>query len=115
MHASRRFRMVKINDGRGASLFTENSTFLFTEIDTLLFTEYREQQFESFRLRDLLGAARIKHDMTQKEPAEKRETNKSYVSRIENNSTKIQFCDINKNYSAGTGKLLKINSSTLMK
>ena len=37
------------------------------------------------------------------------------ISRIENNSSQIQICDINKNYSAGTGRILKIDSSTLMK
>jgi hypothetical protein len=46
--------------------------------------------------------------MTQKEPAEKRETNKSYVSRIENNSSKFQLCDINKKYSARHGGQLKL-------
>jgi HTH-type transcriptional regulator/antitoxin HipB len=44
----------------------------------------------------LLAEAGIKRGMTQKTQAEKRETNKSYISRIENNSSQIQICDIKK-------------------
>ena len=48
-----------------------------------------EQEFEIFRLGVLLEEARLKMGMTQAELAEKCGTNKSYISRIENNASDI--------------------------
>ena len=52
--------------------------------------EQWEQQFESFRLGVLLEEARLKLGMTQEELAAKCGTNKSYISRIENNANILQ-------------------------
>jgi len=50
-----------------------------------------EQQFEAFHLGVLLEEARTKLGMTQEELAEKCGTNKSYISRIENNASDIRL------------------------
>jgi DNA-binding XRE family transcriptional regulator len=62
-----------------------------------------EQEFESFRLGVLLEEARIKLGMTQEELAEKCGTNKSYISRIENNSTDIRLSTLMKIIQQGLG------------
>jgi len=53
--------------------------------------EIWEQQFKAFRLGVMLEEARLKLGMTQEELAEKSGTNKSYISRIENNASDIRL------------------------
>ena len=67
-----------------------------------------EQQFEAFRLGILLEEARIKLGMTQEELAEKCGTNKSYISRIENNSSDIRLSTLMKIIQQGLGGHLKL-------
>ncbi len=67
-----------------------------------------EQEFESFRLGVLLEEARIKLGMTQEELAEKCGTNKSYISRIENNSSDIRLSTLMKIIQQGLGGHLKL-------
>lgn len=67
-----------------------------------------EQQFETFRLRVLLEEARTKLGMTQAELAEKCGTNKSYISRIENNSSDIRLSTLMKIIQQGLGGHLKL-------
>jgi len=62
-----------------------------------------EQEFEAFRIGVLLEEARIKLGMTQEELAEKCGTNKSYISRIENNSTDIRLSTLMKIIQEGLG------------
>ncbi|MEI6172465.1 MAG: helix-turn-helix transcriptional regulator [Bacteroidota bacterium] len=62
-----------------------------------------EQEFETFRLGVLLEEARIKLGMTQEELAEKCGTNKSYISRIENNSSDIRLSTLLKIIQQGFG------------
>jgi DNA-binding XRE family transcriptional regulator len=62
-----------------------------------------EQEFETFRLGVLLEEARMKLGMTQEELAEKCGTNKSYISRIENNSTDIRLSTLMKIIQQGLG------------
>jgi DNA-binding XRE family transcriptional regulator len=50
-----------------------------------------EQQFEAFHLGVLLEEARVKLGMTQAELAKKCGTNKSYISRIENDASDIRL------------------------
>lgn len=50
-----------------------------------------EQEFEAFRLGVLIEEARLKLGLTQEELAERCGTNKSYISRIENNSSDIRL------------------------
>ncbi len=70
--------------------------------------EQWEQQFETFRLGVLLEEARTKLGMTQEELAEKCGTNKSYISRIENNSTDIRPSRLMKIIQQGMGGQLKL-------
>ncbi len=65
--------------------------------------EQWEQQFESFRLGVLLEEARTKLGMTQEELADKCGTNKSYISRIENNSSDIRLSTLMKIIQQGLG------------
>jgi HTH-type transcriptional regulator / antitoxin HipB len=67
-----------------------------------------EQQFEAFKLGVLLEEARTKLGMTQAELAEKCGTNKSYISRIENNSSDIRLSTLMKIIQQGLGGHLKL-------
>jgi len=62
-----------------------------------------EQQFESFRLGVLLEDARLKLGMTQEELAVKCGTNKSNISKIENNSSDIRLSTLMKIIQQGLG------------
>ena len=70
--------------------------------------EHWEQQFEAFRLGVLLEEARLKLGMTQEQLAEKCGTNKSYISRIENNSSDIRLSTLMKIIQKGLGGHLKL-------
>ena len=67
-----------------------------------------EQEFEAFRLGVLLEEARIKLGMTQEELADKCGTNKSYISRIENNASDIRLSTLMKIIQQGLGGHLKL-------
>jgi len=67
-----------------------------------------EQQFEAFRLGVLLEEARTKLGMTQEELANKCGTNKSYISRIENNASDIRLSTLMKIIQQGRGGQLKL-------
>lgn len=67
-----------------------------------------EQQFEAFRLGALLEEARTKLGMTQEELAEKCGTNKSYISRIENDASDIRLSTLMKIIQKGLGGQLKL-------
>ncbi|MCD6661678.1 MAG: helix-turn-helix domain-containing protein [Lentimicrobium sp.] len=62
-----------------------------------------EQEFEAFKLGVLLEEARLKLGMTQEELAEKCGTNKSYISRIENNASDIRLSTLMKIVQTGLG------------
>lgn len=67
-----------------------------------------EQEFETFQLGVLLEEARLKLGMTQEELAEKCGTNKSYISRIENNASDIRLSTLMKIIQTGLGGKLKL-------
>ena len=67
-----------------------------------------EQQFESFKLGVLLEEARNKMGLTQEQLAEKCGTNKSYISRIENNASDIRLSTLMKIIQQGLGGHLKL-------
>jgi Predicted transcriptional regulator with C-terminal CBS domains len=67
-----------------------------------------EQEFESFRLGVLLEEARLKLGMTQEELAVKCGTNKSYISRIENDASDIRLSTLMKIIQTGLGGHLKL-------
>jgi len=70
--------------------------------------EQWEQEFEAFRLGVLLEQARLKLGMTQEELAKKCGTNKSYISRIENNASDIRLSTLMKIIQTGLGGHLKL-------
>ena len=70
--------------------------------------EQWEQEFEIFRLGVLIEEARKKLGMTQEELAEKCGTNKSYISRIENNASDIRLSTLMKIIQQGFGGQLKL-------
>lgn len=70
--------------------------------------EQWEQEFESFQLGVLLEEARHKLGLTQEELAEKCGTNKSYISRIENNASDIRLSTLMKIINTGLGGHLKL-------
>ncbi len=70
--------------------------------------EQWEQEFESFKLGVLLEEARLKLGMTQEELAIKCGTNKSYISRIENNASDIRLSTLMKIIQTGFGGHLKL-------
>ncbi len=67
-----------------------------------------EQEFEAFQLGVLLEEARLKLGLTQAELAEKVGTNKSYISRIENNASDIRLSTLLKIIQTGLGGHLKL-------
>ncbi len=67
-----------------------------------------EQEFEAFKLGVLLEEARVKLHMTQEELAEKCGTNKSYISRIENNASDIRLSTLMRIIQQGLGGHLKL-------
>ena len=67
-----------------------------------------EEGFETFKIGVLLGEARIKLGMTQQELAEKCGTNKSYISRIENNASDIRLSTLMRIIRTGFGGQLKL-------
>jgi len=67
-----------------------------------------EQEFEAFRLGVLIEEARLKLGMTQEELAAKCGTNKSYISRIENNASDIRLSTLMKIIQQGLGGQLKL-------
>ena len=71
--------------------------------------EQWEQEFESFKLGVLLEEARHKLGMTQEELAKKCGTNKSYISRIENNASDIRLSTLMKIVQTGLGGHLKLS------
>lgn len=69
--------------------------------------EIWEQEFEAFQLGILLEEARLKLGLTQEQLAEKVGTNKSYISRIENNVSDIRLSTLMKIIQTGLGGRLK--------
>jgi DNA-binding XRE family transcriptional regulator len=70
--------------------------------------EQWEQEFEAFQLGVLLEEARLKLGLTQEQLAEKIGTNKSYISRIENNASDIRLSTLMKIIQTGLGGHLKL-------
>ena len=65
--------------------------------------EQWEQEFEAFQLGVLIEEARKKLNMTQEELAQKAGTNKSYISRIENDASDIRLSTLMRIINKGLG------------
>jgi ribosome-binding protein aMBF1 (putative translation factor) len=62
-----------------------------------------EQEFEAFKIGVLIEEARTKLGMTQDELAAKCGTNKSYISRVENNAADLRLSTLMKIINKGFG------------
>lgn len=68
-----------------------------------------ERGFESFKLGVLIREARKKANMTQEELAEKAQTKRSYISRIESDASDIRLSTLMRIIELGLGGKLEIN------
>jgi DNA-binding XRE family transcriptional regulator len=68
-----------------------------------------QQQFEAFKIGVLIEEARKKQGLTQEELALKCGTNKSYISRIENNASDIRLSTLMRIIQVGLGGQLKLS------
>lgn len=67
-----------------------------------------EQEYEEFKLGFILQQARLEKGMTQEELAEKVGTNKSYISRVENNIKDVRISTLKKIVEKGFGGHLEL-------
>lgn len=67
-----------------------------------------EQDFKAFQIGVMLEEARTKLGMTQEQLAEKCGTNKSYISRIENDASDLRLSTLMKIIQQGFGGHLKL-------
>lgn len=68
-----------------------------------------EQGFEAFKLGVLIKQAREELQLSQSELAEKAHTNKSYISRIENDASDIRLSTLMRIIEQGLGGKLRIS------
>ena len=68
-----------------------------------------EQGFETFKLGVMLEEARVKLGMTQEQLAKKCGTNKSYISRIENDASDMRVSTLIKIIHEGFGGQLRLS------
>ena len=68
-----------------------------------------EQEFETFQLGVLLEEARTKLGMTQEELAEKCGTNKSFISKVENNVKDVRISTLQRIIEVGLGGKLQVS------
>ncbi len=87
--------------------FREHLDKEYGKVGTQSRTEY-EEGFEAFKLGVLLQDLRTKEGMTQEELANKCGTTKSYISRIENNTSDIRLSTIMRIFREGFGKHIKL-------
>ena len=71
--------------------------------------EHYEQEFEAFKLGVLIQEMREKQHLTQGQLAEKCGTTKSYISRIENNSSDIRLSTLMRIINEGLGAHLRLS------
>lgn len=68
-----------------------------------------ERGYESFKLGVLIREARKKANLTQKELAEKADTKRSYISRIESDASDIRLSTLLRIIEQGLGGRVEIN------
>jgi HTH-type transcriptional regulator / antitoxin HipB len=73
--------------------------------------EAYEQEFETFKLGVMLQELRKEKGMTQEQLANKCGTTKTYISRIENNSSDIRLSTLMRIIQVGLGGHLNMNVS----
>ena len=70
--------------------------------------EKYEQKFEAFKLGVMLQELRKQRGMTQQELADKCETTKNYISRIENDASDIRLSTLMRIIQEGLGAHLRL-------
>lgn len=70
--------------------------------------EQWEREFQAFHLGVMIEEARRKRGMTQEQLAKKCDTNKSYISRIENDASDIRLSTLMKIIHQGLGGRLHL-------
>ena len=78
------------------------------KIDDPEFAEGYEEGFQKFRIGVILRLAREDAGITQEELAQKLETHKSAISRIENHAEDIRLSTLQR-YAGALGKTLKVD------
>ena len=68
-----------------------------------------ERGFETFKLGVLIEAARKSKNLTQEELADRCGTNKSYISRIENDASDIRLSTLTRIIQEGLGGKLQVS------
>lgn len=68
-----------------------------------------EQGFEAFKIGYLIQQARLEKGLTQEELAEKCGTNKSYISKLENNVKEVRLSTLQKIVELGLGGRLELS------
>jgi HTH-type transcriptional regulator/antitoxin HipB len=68
-----------------------------------------EREYESFKLGVIIEEARKKLNMTQEELAVRAGTNKSYISRIENDASDIRLSTLMRIIYSGLGGKIKLS------
>lgn len=68
-----------------------------------------ERGFEAFKLGVLIRQARLKAHLTQSQLADKAETKRSYISRIETDASDIRFSTLLRIIEIGLGGKLKLS------
>jgi len=67
-----------------------------------------EREYEEFKLGYMIREARIQSGLTQQELADKVGTNKSYISKIENNIKEVRISTLKKIVELGLGGNLEL-------
>ncbi|KIA90801.1 Helix-turn-helix [Kaistella jeonii] len=70
-----------------------------------------ENGFEEFKLGMLIQKARLERGLTQEQLAEKCGTNKSYISKVENNIKDVRLSTLQKIVEKGLGGKLELGIS----
>ncbi len=82
----------------------------FGEIGTIERTEF-EEGYENFKLGALVHDARIEKGLTQEQLAIKCGTNKSYISKVENNIKDLRLSTLQRIIEVGLGGRLNVSVS----
>lgn len=100
--------MKKNNKNKNLTSFEDHLDSQYGKRGTETREKY-EQGFEAFKLGVMIQELRKEQGLTQEQLAEKCGTTKSYISRIENNSSDIRLSTLMRIISDGLGRHLKLS------
>ena len=93
---------------KNTSTFSEHLDEQYGKTGTKKRSEF-ERGFESFKLGVLIKQARLKAHLTQSELADKADTKRSYISRIETDASDIRFSTLLRIIENGLGGKLNLS------